>query len=30
MIEVKDLTKSLPNGSKLLDDIGFKVKKENL
>jgi len=27
MIEVKGLTKSLPNGRKLLDDIGFKVKK---
>src|ERR1700743_1736758 len=27
MIEVKGLTKLLPNGRKLLDDIGFKVKK---
>src|ERR1700739_2540154 len=27
MIEVKNLTKSLPNGRKLLDGISFKVKK---
>jgi phosphonate transport system ATP-binding protein len=27
MIEVKGLTKTLPNGRKLLDNIGFKVKK---
>src|SRR5580692_3270858 len=27
MIEVKNLTKSLPNGRKLLDGISFKVRK---
>src|ERR1700753_3411380 len=27
MIEVKGLTKSLPNGRKLLDDISFTVRK---
>ncbi|HEY9001720.1 MAG TPA: phosphonate ABC transporter ATP-binding protein [Mucilaginibacter sp.] len=27
MIEVKDLTKTLPNGRRLLDGISFKVKK---
>ena len=27
MIEVKNLTKKLPNGRKVLDGISFKVKK---